>query len=520
MNIKRFWIAVCAAMGGGLSVASAEELSFRKIELSVSAPVFENVSAMHLRQTRARDLLIHVRNDAREHFFEVYNSESLMSDAPQAPKTIKIPRNAIYYALGETPSDERDALLILTETGIEKYDVGADAFVPLIASRSIFRQGIDFRFILSGFARDLNDDGRYDLMVPDFDGMKVYIQKDGGGFREPILLPVEPEMRLTGQYSNDNISDTELAPPAPTTPAFSVFPSHLFDATGDGRSDIVFNVGVDLVIFAQTEDGAFDTKPRISTMPFDVRGNRWVDEIAANESNADQSRFRDITVYRIVDLDADDIAEVVTVENKASGVFDREQTFSIYKGQIRDGLVTYDRTPEHAYALEGVGGVGFRDIDNNGRFDLAVTSLKLNIGKVISVLLTRKLKIHTRFYFDEPDGGFSERHDFRRSTQIGVDLSRGLTNNPALVYADFDGDEGLDLLANADENELIVLRGGAQEPFETELASLDVVLPSDGSLVDALAINNDAREDIVVRYSRLGLDGAERRNRLVLFLSE
>ena len=509
-----------AAAAFALTPARAQDAGapFRKVEITLSAPVFEHVAAM--RMGAAASLVVHVRGEDRRHAFEVFDAAQLATPGPTPALRIDVPRNALFFSIGEQTDDADDDLLILTETGVHRYDRARGAFQPLVETRSIFRQGVDFRFVRSGFARDLNGDERYDLIVPDFDGTRVFIQSADGTFSDPVLLPVEPEMRMTGRFSNDNISDTELAPPAPTTPAFFVFPLYLFDATGDGRQDIVYNIGIEMRTFAQTATGSFETTAQTARFPFDVRGNRWIDQLAADERNVDQSRFRDITVYRILDLDDDDIAEVITVENKANGVFDREQDFAIYKGRVVNGQLGYGAAPDFTYALEGVGGVGFRDLDNDGRLDLAVTSLKLNIGKVISMLVTRRLKTQTRIFLNHADDSFRDQSDFERATLVGIDLSRGITNNPTLAYADFSGDGLIDLLGADGEDTLILLKTTDAALFDEKIAELKTTLPADGALVHALDINDDERADIAVRYSRLGLDGEDARARLVLFLSQ
>ena len=158
-------------------------------------------------------------------------------------------------------------------------------------------------------------------------------------------------------------------------------------------------------------------------------------------------------------------------------------------------------------------------LNNDDRLDLAVTSVKLNIAKIVSVLVTRKMKVETRFHLNAPETGFRDAPAEKRSTLIGVDFSRGLTNNPVLEYADFNRDGALDLLTNDGDETLIMLKGG-DAPFQDPIARLDARLPADGALVHALDVNDDGADDIVIRYSRLGLDGADNRSRLMVFLSE
>ena len=510
-------LALCTAQ---LAVATEDDLSFERKSIQFDAPLAAAGEALRIFDPDSDTLIALTRDESANHKLHLFSATSLESSTPTATKNIDVPKNAIFYALGEMPEGERETLLIFTEKGVSAYDPDTNQFTSLVETRSLFRQGTDLRFQRAGFARDVNDDGRFDLLVQDFDGLKIFYQRANGSFSEAVVIPVEPELRLTGVYSNDNISDTALTAPVTRTPTFNIFPSYVSDATGNGKSDISFLVGRELKIFAQTASGTHSTDPQISPFPFEVRGNSWRDEVLSQEQNTDQSKFREVTIYRILDLNSDGALDVVTVENLASGALDRDQVFNVYSGRYRSGKLVFGEASDAKIELNGVGGAGFRDVNNDGLSDVVTTSANISIGKIISFLINRRISMRTSFHMNEGDEGFDEDRDYRRTRSINIDLSKGQTLSPPFDYADFDGDGALDLMEADSRGRLKLLAGGANENFTRELAELRDTFPNEGWLVATEDINNDNKADLIVRYNQFGLDGDELKNRLVIHLSQ
>lgn len=502
--------------------ASANEdgLTFTRKSIQFDAPLADAGEALRIFSPTSDTLITVTRDAEANHRIHLFSAESLASPSPAPTGIVDVPKNAIFYALGEMPEGELEKLLIFTEKGISTYSPQTGQFASLVKTRSLFRQGTDLRFQRAGFARDVNDDERFDLIVQDFDGLKLFYQRPNGSFSEPVLIPVEPELRLTGVYSNDNISDTALTAPVTRTPTFNIFPSYVSDATGDGASDISFLVGREFRIFAQTADGTHTTTPLTSPFPFEVRGNSWRDEVLSQEQNTDQSKFREVTIYRILDLNSDGALDVITVENLASGALDRDQVLNVYTGRYQAGKLVYGAEPDTKIELNGIGGAGFRDVNNDGLSDVVTTSANISIGKIISFLINRRVSMRTSFYMNTRDEGFTEDRDYRRTRSIRFDLSKGQTLSPPFGYADFDGDGALDLMEADSRGRLKILAGGANDDFTRMLGELRDTFPNEGWLVTTEDVNNDDKADIIVRYNQFGLDGDDKTSQLVLHLSE
>lgn len=509
-------ISLCA----GFSAAADDELSFIRKEMRFNAPLTSAGEALRIFDAQTDTLIVRTRDEDANHAFQLISNDDLASDSPQVTKTVAVPKNAIFYTLGEMPDGETEKLLIFTEKGISAYNPASNTFDILSEERSIFRQGTDLRFQRSGFAQDLNNDDRFDLLVQDFDGLKIMLQRADGSFTDPTLIPIEPELRLTGEFSNDNISDTAFSAPAARTPTFNIFPSYIADSNGDGKSDITFLVGRELKVFEQLSADQFSTTPITVQLPFDVRGNTWRDEVLSQEQNTDQSDFSETTVYRVTDMDGDETLDIITVNNQASGLLDRNQIFHTYFGRLENGELTYGTEPDQTFELDGVGGAGFRDVNDDGRKDVVITSTAISIGKLISLLINRKVTTRTRFHIDDGAGTFVENKDYRRSRTFKINLSNGQTSNPPFDYADFNGDDAVDLMEADSKGRMVFLAGGEGQDFTSRMGEITETFPNEGWLVTAEDINNDSKADIIVRYNQFGLDGDETPEKLVLYISQ
>ena len=515
-----FCVAVFCFGHAQLAIAAEDDLVFDRKALKFEHPVISAGEALRALSPDRDALIVRTRDSQANHKIHFFSADTLATDAPQITQTVDVPKNAIFYTLGEMPDGEMEKLLIFTEKGISAYDPTNNRFAPLVETSSLFRQGTDLRFQRSGFARDLNNDERFDLLVQDFDGLKVFLQRADGTFSGETLIPVEPELRLTGSLSNDNISDTALSLPAARTPTFRIFPSYIADVTGDGKSDISFLIGRELKIFAQTASGGFSTTPLTTGFLFEVRGNTWRDEILSAEKNTDQRNFKEVTIYRVLDMDGDDVLDVITVNNEASGLLDREQEFRVHFGRVEGGKVAYSQTADQILDFGGIGGAGFRDVNDDGRKDFVVTSTKLSIGRVISFLLNRKLSVQTKTFLDDGQGNFKEDKDYRGTRSIKIDLGRALTTNPPWGYADFNGDGAIDLMTTSSKGRMQLFLGGKGEPFEHMMAEIKDDFPHEGALVVTEDINGDAKADIIVPFSPIGFDGEEKKTEVVLHLSK
>ena len=104
--------------------------------------------------------------------------------------------------------------------------------------------------------RDLNGDGRDDLVVPDSDGFWVFIQMDNGAFADPVKIG--PPIEMSRIYAADGYRYDP----------WSQGRVHEMDYNRDGRSDLVFWNEDHFEVHLQDERGLF--APVAKTFTTDV----------------------------------------------------------------------------------------------------------------------------------------------------------------------------------------------------------------------------------------------------------
>ena len=101
--------------------------------------------------------------------------------------------------------------------------------------------------------RDVNDDDRDDLVVPDVDGFWVFVQMSDGAFAGPVKIGPPTDMsRIYGAdgYRYDPWSQARV---------------HEMDYNQDGRSDLVFWNEDHFEVHLQDERGLFASEPETFT---------------------------------------------------------------------------------------------------------------------------------------------------------------------------------------------------------------------------------------------------------------
>lgn len=502
----RFLLLAIAALSA-TSTLSAQEAPFSRIELRAGFPVGGPPVAARLGGGAASDLLVHGRDAGGLARMAIFSPDPARGWSSPRRREVEVPFDALFFDILRGADGQADRLAFLTPLGVRIFDP-VDGGAPLrLSAVSIFRHASNPEFDRMAFAVDADGDGRDDLLIPDFDGHRLFLQTGDGGFSEPVFLGLPSEMRIGGFTSISG------------EPRYKAFPHHAFDADGDGRGDLVFHRGRELLVFAQGEDGGFASFPRPVPLGLPIVGNRWVDEIAAEDISANRSNFVQTRLLRIEDFDGDGIVDILTETERASGTFDRVTGYALHFG--RGPGPVFDPVPDTSILVPGyVARLQVVDVDGDGRRDLVTASVDIGIGKIVGALLTGSTDFDLSFHRLGAGRALPETPDVRRKLSVGFDFSSGGVSIPLFALADVDGDGAMDLLLDDDKRGIRLF---PSEPgkalFARRAIRVDVDLPGDGQLVDSADLDGDGGADILIRFDRLGADGADNRDRILLLLT-
>ncbi|MBL4837460.1 MAG: VCBS repeat-containing protein [Kordiimonadaceae bacterium] len=450
-------------------------------------------------------LLAKGRTKSGEKVFSFYEMDSGSRVMGAPTLTVHMPPNALFYDFAPIGDQKQETLLFLGDEGVQRYDLASDTMEPLVALSSIYRQGSNPLFEQLDFARDLNGDGYADIIVPDFGGYRLRLNDGKGGFGTEVLLEMQVEMRLSQQR-----------------PLYSQFPLYTIDMNFDGKLDIAFLKDRSFVAFLQNGDGGFDAVPSVSPIDMDVIGNSFAEFIKSEERYQDQANLAETRIRRVEDINGDGIVDIVTVTDRAQGIFKRSSMYQFHYGQQEGSKLVFRSKPNTRIALQGITAENrLVDFADDGRMDFVGGAVNIGIGKIIGILLSGSVSIHINFFEQGADGRYAAKPNFRKKVSVDFDMSSGQSSVPVTELADIDGDKAKDMILSDGTKMLRLFKAtpGAKKMFARKSIDVKVELPKNGELVRTADLNGDGKGDLLIHFDKLGSDGQANKNRFIVLVA-
>ncbi len=408
----------------------------------------------------------------------------------------------------------RDRLVTHGDGRLSWFDLETAEERELLAAPSNFNPPRRDEIPHVDISRDLNGDGRDDLVVPDVDGFWVFIQVEGGAFADPVKLG--PAANLSGIYGADGYRYDP----------WSQSRIHEVDFNRDGRGDLVFWDENHFEIHIQDERGLFSRVAKTFTTEVRFDSDDPFFLAAGNMTGR--------VLHSLTDINGDGVADLTIVSLEGRGISQKRSAYEVHLGvPTTDGGALFARRADFTFQSDGKIYLGMerRDFNGDGQPDLMLTAidltyLKSSLWKRIKGFMGDDIWLDLEFYRGGKDR-FTETPDAVRKIALdGVPshrepgfvpldiLLRGATHerrrtqkswprafNSTLLLGDVTGDGLTDLLIGHHPRQLEVFVGLAgPDLFSRRPQRVAIAVANDEEYAWLADLNQDGRQDILMHH--------------------
>ena len=220
---------------------------------------------------------------------------------------------------------DRDRLITYEQGRLSALDPDSSTERELAAVISSFKPPRTDEIPHVDITRDVNGDGRDDLVVPGADGFLVFIQSEDGSFADPVEVgPPAVLDRIYGAdgYRYDPWSQARI---------------HKFDYNGDDRVDLVFWNQDRFEAHLQDERGMFTAEP----VTFETGAAFDSDDLSYLSTGDMTGRV----LHLFSDLNGDGVADLVVFSLDGDSISDKRSAYEVHFGtRTFDDDTSDDRT--------------------------------------------------------------------------------------------------------------------------------------------------------------------------------
>ncbi|MEM9103331.1 MAG: VCBS repeat-containing protein, partial [Pseudomonadota bacterium] len=405
-----------------------------------------------------------------------------------------------YFDKARLYGSSEETIVFLGKSGLSQLNLKTYEIEPLLNTSSLYKIAYHKRLSHLDFSMDINGDNLSDFLIPDFQQLHVYMQKNNGEFKYqslPVLSTTEIRRSGVSYY--------------PEKPYF-------YDVNSDNLIDVLFHVDGKVLAFLQNEALSFQSEPFMISTPIQLANN-----YEAEIKNGEGRNFDELTIEefnRFEDLNADGIVDLVTVKTDWEGITNQDGYFKAFLGAMDSGKLIFQAQPiANIHVGGGQYGAEFKDINNDGLKDFYSPNIELGIGSIISALITGSTGMDINFFPMSNQHKYSEKADFSKEAKIRFSLKSGNISMPSVLVDDFTGDGISDLLIQSSTSKLKFYPGQKARLFAKRSEStIKIDLPKNGQNVDTMDFNHDGKKDLIITFS--GDDKKEWQQQVHIYLTK
>lgn len=411
--------------------------------------------------------------------------------------------------------DGRDRLVTYRHTGINWLDPDMGTEQPLVDATTNFHAPEDAGIPHLDVMRDMNGDGRDDLVLPDTDGFWLALQSSDGSFDEAAKIGA-PEPFLDATAYGDKRTYREVGITPQNTPWY-LRRAHRLDYDRDGRTDLLFWNSDHFLVYRQDEAGTFAAAPaKLETdVQFDFDGSyslafQFGDSGVTSLLLGLGGRMDYTLLHGFQDLNADGVADLVTLSLYGRSPLRLGGRYHVHFGRPTPGGTSFPAEPDTSATAPGksAGGTAwgyatqmFLDFNNDGATDMGLAAVNTSLGGMARAIAANSISMRLALY-GLRDGQYPARPDWTRTVRTRfAPLDKRGPMFPTVLVGDVNGDGRSDLLTGERWDELNVFLGTpGKDPMARQPIKVAVDLPGNELNARLADLDKDGKEDLVIQH--------------------
>lgn len=514
----RVWFAgVLFWVGLMMSPGNASDDLFEQFTLDIGGVHEPTVISAFLSGGDIADIVVIGIRDRRRHL-SVYSFEG---HGWAEANTGYLPDATRFVDVANINGQEH--LIALVDGRVVRLQLPSLDLIPMAETPVRFRGADPWELPRLRVMRDLNGNGRDDLVMPDVDGFWISLQQEDGRFTPSTKLgPAEPYRDQT--MFGDKQTYGEAAITTQTLPWY-LSRLHVADFNGNGLTDLTFWDQGDWVVHPQGSDGSFQAEPERYSMdvPFDTDGMYSVafqfKENFFRLATGLRPRTEITVLTDIRDISGDGVPDLTTVTLTGRSVFRLKSAFRVHRGRRSGtGLVFDDNnvteiTPDYKGTAWTYSNLSLHD-DAVGNVLVQYINVPTDIGQLYRVFFRNTMSVHLAVYSFDDGMAASPARQMKIKPAYDRVAKKG-PFFPATLLGDVTGDGRLDLLVGHSWNTLHIYPGNDTSPTSFSDTPIALTVPMTSN-------ENNTRLAKLTRGSAMGLlvehygDAEDRRLHLLL----
>lgn len=483
---------VCAMFAVQVSARKKAQY-FEQKEFNVDFNITHQILTANFVGDQNKELLIVGVNNDNERLFAIFGHDPVSQQYRQILQQ-KIPASSVAFDL-MTSSDGYENLILVQPHRLSILNFEHEKKIIDFEIDSIYLNEHPQFIAKKEFVRDLNGDGLDDIYLSGFAKTSIFLQQTNG---ELVANPL-PIM------STVDMGRSEIS--------FSEKTIHIGDVNFDDKQDLIVLNNHQLEIFEQDKDGRFNSLSNHLVLPKEISAVPWWNMRGTDGESLDQSDLKHRMLEKIEDINGDSIPDLMVRQTQSSGVFDRQNVYEIYFGIKKQGKLVFNKEHDTQVSASGtLSGLKLLDINDDGKKEILVSSFDIGVSQIIGALLSGSIDQDVYIFALDDKDQYNEEPLFSEEVDLNFSLSSGSTGQAVILSADLNGDGFKEVMLSAGESRFDIFEGEPNTPyFKTRAKRHKLTLPHNGSMVISADLNNDSKQEVIIRYGKQDKESLRRK---------